>query len=430
MKACFYFKYVGLFFSIGLGSLRLSALTQDVLDAAVNQPQEVGQINDNFHRLYQGKLDRKPQNIIPKRDSTYNLGASGTEWNTLYVDNIVSGTAFSMKNRLINGDMRISQRYVAVSTNPGTGVEAYTLDRWVLGYSSAARLSAQKVTDGPTGFTTSLKVTVSTGIVMVAASEYNLEQRIEGYNFEDFGFGAAGASSVTLSFYVKCSSAGTFAITLLNATKNRSYTTTYTINTASTWEQKSITFPGDTTGTWAVGTSTGAIVRFGLGTGSTFEGTAGTWTANELNGTSATFDLATSTNTTWQITGVQLEVGAFATPFERRMFSVELNLAMRYFEKSYAIGTTLGTATDTGAIYIVRGTGSGNSSVHYLPKRISPTIALYSPATGTVARVRDLNTGADNAAASSSVSETNSAFSTGAAAGEACYFHFTADAEL
>ena len=234
------------------------------------------------------------------------------------------------RNRIINGDMRIDQRNAGASVTPTAG---YTLDRWLVYESTDGAISIQQVSDAPSGFSTSLKATTTTADSSLGATQYcYLEHRIEGYNFSDLGFGTASAQNVTLSFQVKSSLTGTFGGVLMNSANNRCYPFTYTINAASTWETKSVTVAGDTTGTW-VGATNGIGIRaiFGLGLGSTYSGTAGAWAGAELYAPTGAVPLIGTLNATWQITGVQLEAGSVATPFERRFYGQELALCQRYY---------------------------------------------------------------------------------------------------
>jgi hypothetical protein len=161
----------------------------------------------------------------------------------------------------------------------------------------------------------------------------SIDQYIEGLNCTDLGFGAANAATVTVSFWVRASVTGTYSVALTNSAINRSYVATYTISAADTWEYKTLTIAGDTSGTWLTTNGTGILIRFPLGAGSNFQTTAGSWQAGNYYTTSATTNLTATTGATFYITGVQLEVGSVATPFERRPYGLELMLCQRYFQK-------------------------------------------------------------------------------------------------
>ena len=245
----------------------------------------------------------------------------------------VNGLGF--RNRIINGDMRIDQRNAGASVTPAAGpANTYLLDRWAYGYSQNSKASIQQSTTAPAGFTNSLLVT-SLSAFSVAASDYFLiNQPIEGFNFSDLAWGTASAKTVTISFWVRSSLTGTFGGSLRNSASDRSYPFTYTISSSNTWEQKSVTIAGDTTGTWVTNNGLGVRLTFGLGSGASFSGTAGAWAgANYQTATGATSVVGTS-GATFYITGVQLEVGSVATSFERRSYGQELQLAQRYYYKS------------------------------------------------------------------------------------------------
>ena len=243
-----------------------------------------------------------------------------------------AGNASIMKNRIINGAMVIDQRNAGASaTLTNTG---YSLDRWQTFLSPSGKYTVQQNAGSvtpPVGFTNYLGVT-STSAYSVSAGDYNaITQPIEGYNIADLGFGTANAKTVTLSFWVRSSLTGTFGGAFANNGSSRTYPYTYTISAANTWEQKSVTIAGDTTGTWNTNNTFGLSVIFGLGVGSTFSGTAGSWaSANYISATGATSVVGTS-GATFYITGVQLEVGSSATGFEYRMYSTELANCQRYF---------------------------------------------------------------------------------------------------
>ena len=237
------------------------------------------------------------------------------------------------KNRIINGAMVIDQRNAGVSVTPTTDGQ-YTVDRMQVYISAASKFSVQRdSTVYPSGFTYSAKITSLAATSLAAGDYYCFVQPIEGFNVADFGFGASGASTVTISFWVRSSLIGTFGGALRNGAANRGYPFTYTISSANTWEQKTVTIAGDTTGTWATGNTQGMAVIFGLGVGTTSSGTAGAWAASGyLSATGATSVVGTS-GATFYITGVQLEKGSTATSFDYRPYGTELQLCQRYYYK-------------------------------------------------------------------------------------------------
>jgi hypothetical protein len=234
------------------------------------------------------------------------------------------------RNRLINSDMRIDQRNNGASVSISTAANTYTLDRWRANASGGGVFSVQRSTTAPAGFTNSLLATVTTVDSSIGSGDfYHVRQSIEGFNFSDFGFGSASAQSITLSFWVRNSLTGTFTVLLRNEAGNRGYLATYTVNTANTWEQKSITIAGDTTGTWATDNTSAVIVSFVLGSGSTQ--TTGVWGTSTVEAATGMTQWISTIGATFYITGVQLEAGSVATPFERMDYGRALLMCQRYY---------------------------------------------------------------------------------------------------
>jgi hypothetical protein len=256
--------------------------------------------------------------------------ASGTSNAVLYGVAAPTGS-MGFRNRIINGDMRIDQRNAGASVTPTNG--QYPIDRWAAQLTAASKFSVQQNAGSvtpPTGFTNYLGVTSLSAYSVLTGDIFNVYQPIEGLNTADLAWGTAGASAVTLSFWVRSSLTGTFGGAFQNNASTRSYPFTYTISSANTWEQKSITIAGDTTGTWLTNNGAGIRVYFGLGGGSTFSGTAGSWSGgNFYTATGATSVVGTN-GATFYITGVQLEAGSVASPFERRDYGRELMMCQRY----------------------------------------------------------------------------------------------------
>jgi hypothetical protein len=268
------------------------------------------------------------------------LVAGGLPNATVTADDLAAGAALNnapnsvgFRNRIINGDMRIDQRNAGAAV---TETDQYTLDRFLFRNNTTGAASCQQVTDAPTGFQNSLKVTVTTADASLdAADRCFVRQWIEGYNSSDFAYGTASAKTVTVSFWVKSSLTGTFSLTLHNNDVNRCFTTSYSISVASTWEYKTISIPGETDGTWITTNGRGVALLFGLSIGSDNQGTLNTWNTSFKEGVSGAVNFLGTLDATWQVTGVQLEVGSVATPFERRPFGAELQLCQRYFEATY-----------------------------------------------------------------------------------------------
>jgi hypothetical protein len=245
-----------------------------------------------------------------------------------------SASTFGFKNRIINGDMRIDQRNVGASvTITNTGANTYTLDRWFAYGSAASKFSVQQdagAVTPPTGFTDYLGVTSLAATSVGSTDQYVIGQFIEGFNSADLAWGTANAATVTMSFWVRSSLTGTFGGVLRNSGFNRSYPFAYTINAANTWEQKSITITGDTTGTWLTTNGVGIGIYFGLGVGSSLSGTAGSWSGSNFTSVTGATSVVGTSGATFYITGVQLEKGSTATSFDYRPYGTELDLCLRY----------------------------------------------------------------------------------------------------
>ena len=256
-----------------------------------------------------------------------------------------SGAQFNtFKNRIINGKMDIDQRNAGASLNPADF--AYSVDRWKCRRSQSSKFTVQQNAGSvtpPAGFSNYLGVTSSSAYSVLTADYFAIQQLIEGLNFADLAWGTASAQTVTLSFWVRSSLTGTFGGALNNGAEVRAYGFTYTINAANTWEQKTITIPGDTTGTWLTTNGIGLYVNFNLGTGSTYgSATNGSWTNDNTQFTPSGATSVVGTNgATFYITGVQLEKGSTATSFDYRPFGTELALCQRYYESLYNSNGTM-----------------------------------------------------------------------------------------
>jgi hypothetical protein len=287
-------------------------------------------------------------------------GSLGTTFND-GSNQSAAASPFVLKNRLINSDMRIDQRNAGASlSNANTSI--YGLDRWLIYGTLATKFTVQQNAGSvtpPVGFTNYLGITSSAATSVGTGDIFIFAQLIEGLNIADLAWGTANARTVTLSFWVRSSLTGTFGGSLRNSAFNRSYPFSYTISSANTWEQKTITIAGDTSGTWLTTNGIGIMLSFSLGTGATFSGTAGSWSSsNFLSATGATSVVGTN-GATFYITGVQLEQNTSATPFERRLYGQELALCQRYYYrlKLDAVGNTYGL----GQVY------SANNAVCFTP---------------------------------------------------------------
>jgi hypothetical protein len=282
------------------------------------------------------------------------LDASGGNTATI---NSMTPTADSLqgfRNRIINGDMRIDQRNAGAAVTPS--VDSLTLDRYKYEASQASKFTIQQNAGSvtpPAGFVNYLGLTTASAVSIGTSDYFQFVQIIEGLNIGDLAWGTASAKTVTLSFWVRSSLTGTFGGSLRNSAVNRTYVFSYTISSANTWEQKSITIAGDTSGTWLTTNGIGIRLTFGLGNGSTFSGTAGSWSGSSFQNVTGATSVVGTSGATFYMTGAQLEVGSVATPFERRDYGRELMMCQRYYYKTavaasaiIAVGASANTTTD------------------------------------------------------------------------------------
>jgi hypothetical protein len=248
----------------------------------------------------------------------------------------VGPSYFAMRNKIINGAMEIDQRNAGAAVTPSSPTTTYIVDRFGIYVNQSSKLTAQQNAGGatpPSGFSKYLGITSSSSYSSLAADVFVLYQAIEGLNTIDFQYGKSSAKTATLSFWVRSSLTGTHSGAITNSGNARSYVFTYTISVANTWEYKTISIPGDQTGTWLTTNGYGIGVKFDLGSGSNTRGAAGSWSAGELNGATGSVSLVGTNGATWYVTGIQFEIGAVATPFEWRLYGTELQLAQRYHQK-------------------------------------------------------------------------------------------------
>ena len=300
-----------------------------------------------------------------------------------------SGGSLGFRNRIINGAMVIDQRNAGASVNLTSN--GYLTDRWAYYVDQTSKATAQQSSTTATGFKNSLLITSSSAYSVLSGDQFIIQQFIEGLNVSDLGWGTANAQTVTLSFWVRSSLTGTFGGSIVNSGQNRSYPFTYTISAANTFEYKTITIAGDTSGTWLTTNGIGIRVYFGLGVGTTNSGTAGAWAGTYYSSATGATSVVGTNGATFYITGVQLEAGSVATPFERRDYGRELIMCQRYYQKSFDTAT-LPAASNNGAITIDYGTAStGTLSFPVrlcVSMRAAPTVTLYDEAgtSGVVTR--------------------------------------------
>lgn len=245
---------------------------------------------------------------------------------------IFDTSAYTFRNRIINGAMEINQRAGGIVT--ATTSFQYITDRWGVIEVTDGTFTARQTTNAPVGFKNALYLETGTADTSLTATQYAaFSHQIEGLNIIDFAFGTAAARTITLSFWARSSLTGTFSGSIRNGALDRSYVFEFTINSANTYEYKMITIPGDTTGTWATDNTAGLALTFSLGTGSTYSTTAGSWVAGSYFASTGSVGIIGTASANFYITGVQLELGSSATPFERRPYAMELINCKRYYEE-------------------------------------------------------------------------------------------------
>jgi hypothetical protein len=345
---------------------------------------------------------------------------------------LASANDFTFRNRIINGDMRIDQRNAGASVTPTDG--QYTLDRWVGFRSQASKFSVQRNAGAitpPVGFTNYLGVVSLSAYSSISTDYFAVSQSIEGLNVADLGWGTANAQTVTLSLWVRSSLTGTFAGALRNSGNTRCFCFTYTVSSANTWEYKTITIPGDTSGTWLATNGVGINLWFDLGSGSSLTGTAGAWSATQVVRTSGSVSVVGTSGATFYITGVQLEAGSVATPFERVDYGRARIMCQRYYRKSYNSSVAIAAVTYVGSLTVLSQQANRPFCSHTfnVSMRAAPTITLYNPLTGA--------TGTSDWAGSAVTTQINdigeesfTVWSSGSPGTHGGLFHYTAASEL
>ena len=267
--------------------------------------------------------------------TTQTAGDNSTKVATTAYVNAITGTSgiTGFKNRIINGSMVFDQRNAGAEVNPAVN-NAYYVDRWQAVSSAASKYkigqNAGAVTP-PTGYINYLGLTSLSAYTVGASETFSVRHKIEGLNIADLSWGTASAATVTLSFWVRSSLTGTFGGALKNSASDRSYPYSYTISSANTWEQKTVTIAGDTSGTWLTTNGIGIQVFFSIGTGATISGSAGAWSSTNYSSATGATSVVGTNGATFYITGVQLEKGSTATSFDYRPYTTELQLCQRYY---------------------------------------------------------------------------------------------------
>ena len=368
------------------------------------------------------------------------------------IGNINMGGGGVNRNLIINGAMNVSQRgtsFASVST--GT----FTLDRFKRDFSHDGNVTITQDSSGPEGFANSLKVAVTTADTSLAAGQYeNIAHLIEAQNLQNLAFGTSDAKNITVSFYVKSNKTGTYAFNISQSdNSSKQATLNYTINSANTWERKSLTFTGDTSGVINDDNGRGLHLIWFLAAGSTYN-------SGSTSATFQTYDNANyaagqavnvldSTDNTWFLTGVQLEVGQNETVFEHEPFETTLEKCERYYQKSYIHSEVpggnynSGTGTQKGINIVQSNYNTTQNQQIYLQQefrvkmRDAPTIVYYNPYNGDTGKVQHYSSGRSHTVASAFQCENG--FRIGATSldsegnnngGDTYSFHFTADDEL
>jgi len=270
------------------------------------------------------------------------------------------------KNLIINGAMQVAQRGAGPYTQ--TALNQYGLDRFEGTGTITSKFTFEQSSVAPAGFVNSTLITSLSAYSVLTGDFFVYRQRVEGLNCSNLGWGTASAKTVTLSFWVRSSLTGNFGGYFTNSGFNRSLPFSYTINSADTWEHKSVTVLGDTSGTWLTTNSIGIEVGFSLGAGATYSATANTWAGNFYCQPTGSTSVVGTSGATLYITGIQLEVGEQATPFEHRSYGDELARCQRYYEAWTGSGSIF-VAVSSGDIPRINGTW-------LVTKRANPTITV------------------------------------------------------
>jgi hypothetical protein len=358
-------------------------------------PIGVGAHSHDYTTQFIGKtlVDAKGDIVTASASDTPAILSKGADGTILVADSSTStGLAWQPygaiqvagKNKILNGNMLINQRASTTTVNAAAGT--YTLDRWrAFGQTSDGVFTVTQDSSSPSEFSKSLKVTVTTADTNITSSQsYQMGQIIEGLNTIDLAWGTSAAKSAILSFWVKSSVTGTFGGGLRNSGSNRSYPFSYTINTADTWEKKTVTIGAETTGTWVKDAGSGIRIDFSLGAGSDYLGTAGAWNTNNNTGATGQTNIIATVNATWFITGVQFEIGSVATAFQTATGNIQGELAacQRYYYRSQP--------GSNGYARVASGRATSTTNLDLMiplpsPMRVPPTSVEYSTLTTTTA---------------------------------------------
>jgi len=326
--------------------------------------------------------------------------------------------ALSNRNVIINGAMQVAQR--GTSSTGLTGAGYFTADRWNMFASSLGTWTQSVENDAPTGsgFRKSLKMLCTTADASPAAGDVLLfTQNLEGQNVQQFLKGTSSAKQFSLTFWVKGSTTGTYIVELNDADNSRSVSAAYSIAVAGTWEKKTVTFPADTTGAFDNDNASSLELIFWLGAGSDYtSGTlATTWgTRTNANRAVGGTNLAGAINRYWQVTGVQLEAGAVATPFEFEDYGVTLAKCQRYYYRNtpgsiygnYAVLASGSSTLFEGSVHVPVTMRTGATSVEYSSLVIlDPGVDNHAVTSLTIAQTGQTSIGISINIASSAIAQ-------------------------
>jgi hypothetical protein len=352
----------------------------------------------------------------------------------------------TMRNLVINGDMRVDQRNEGNGKTVNSAAITRSVDKfWGFGVAAAGIFGMTRVTAGtpPPGFTAYVRNSVATADAAPAAgSVYEFATTIEAFLIQKTNFGTANANALSLSFWVRSSLTGTFSGALRNAASTRTYAFTFSVAVANTWTQILLAIPGDTAGTWVLsGNGPGITLDFNLGCGSTsLTATANAWQTGAFLGVTGTVGIMATISSTLDITGVQLEVNPSVTAFDYVRYEIQLAECQRYYEKSFSQGTVpaQNIGQNTGELIIIASTAgvtTQNAYTEYkVTKRTAPTLTTFNPAAAN-AQIRDESIGAD-CSSTGITSLTDASFllqaagPAGTVIGNILGVHWTADADI
>tara|TARA_R100000426_G_scaffold67397_1_gene46955 strand:- start:155 stop:1594 length:1440 start_codon:yes stop_codon:yes gene_type:complete len=314
--------------------------------------------------------------IEPLNNNQLNLGSDTTRFKNIYAKGTVTGVNISGRNLINNGAMQISQRSTSASIS-GTGT-TFVLDRWAVERTAAgtAVITMSQDNQAPEGFSKSLKIDVTTADTSLGTGErWQVRTRIEAQNLKQLKYGTSNAKQMIISFFVRSNVTGTFTVGLYQADGNKVNSGNYTINSANTWEQKTVIINGNTVNAMTMDASLGIQIGFGIGVGTGFSGgtATGNWSTTNNTQYASQTNLLASTDNELFITGVQAEVGNVATEFEHKSYGQDLAECQRYYEENNC----------TWAGYTAAAQGNGSLQVDYkVAKRATPTLSTKTAATG------------------------------------------------